>query len=102
MPEYFSKEISQAVLYTIMYSDVFDYPLTAHEVYRFLHGMSATYEQVMQALNEDPAIISKEGYYLLRGREAIVNFRKERESRSRELVPYAMKYGRILGQLPFV
>jgi hypothetical protein len=102
MPEYFSKEISQAVLYTIMYSDVFDYPLTAHEVHHFLHRVSATYEQVVQALNEIPGVTTKDSYYILTGREAIVSVRKERESLSRQLIPYAMKYGHILGRLPFV
>jgi len=102
MPEYFSNEISQAVLYTIMYSDVFDYPVTAHEVHHFLHGMPAEYERVVQALNDDPRIIRRENYYFLTGREAILNARKERERLSQELMPYAMEYGRLLGRLPFV
>jgi hypothetical protein len=85
-----------------MYSDVFDYPLTAHEVHHFLHGIAATYEQVVRSLDENPRLGSKENYYFLMGREAILNTRKERESLSRQLLPHALKYGRILGRLPFV
>lgn len=102
MPEHFSNEISQAVLQTLLYSDVFDFPLTAQEVHRFLHGKLATYDKVFQALSEDPRFIKKENYFTLIGREELVNIRKQRESRSRKLMPYALRYGRVLGSLPFV
>ncbi len=102
MPEHFSNEISQAVLQTLLYSDVFDFPLTAREVHRFLHGKLATYDQVYQTLSEDPRLIKKENYFTLIGREVLVDIRKQRDSRSRKLMPYALRYGRVLGRLPFV
>ena len=102
MPELFSDEISQAILQTLLYSDVFDFPLTAQEAHRFLHGKLATYDEVVQALNEDPRCSKRENYFTLIGRGELVDIRKQRESRSKELMPFALKYGRILGSLPFV
>jgi hypothetical protein len=101
-PEHFAGELPQAILYTLMYSDVFDFPLTAHEIHRYLSGTSATYEEVLNALDTDPRISKTENYYSLIGREEIIRIRRERESRSQKLLPIALKYGRMIGVLPFV
>ena len=102
MPEHFSSEISQAVLHTLLYSDIFDFPLTAREIHRYLLGVAATNEEVNQALREDHRFIRKEDLFALSGREEIINTRKHRETQSRKLMPYALKYGRVIGSLPFV
>lgn len=102
MPELFSDEISQAILKTLLYSDVFDFPLTAQEAHRFLHGKLATYDEVVQTLSKDPRFSRREDFFTLMGRGELVDIRKQRESRSKELMPYALKYGRLLGSLPFV
>ena len=102
MPEHLFSEISQAVFHTLLYSDVFDYPLTASEVHRYLTQISATYEDVWEVLNENPQFIKRGDYFALTGRESIVPIRARRTRRSQELLPYAIRYGRVLGCLPFV
>ncbi len=102
MHENLLSEISEAVLQTLLYSDIFDFPLTAHEVHRYLSGRTATYDEIVKTLNEDSRIIKKDNFYALRGRDEIVSLRKQRESRSKKLMPFALKYGRILGYFPFV
>ena len=102
MPQQLSSEISQAVFHTLVYSDVFDFPLTAQEVHRYLSGRPATYDEVLQALNEDPRFVNIDRYFTLSGREEIVEIREQREWFSKKLLPYALKYGRVLGSLPFV
>ena len=95
-------ELSPAILCTLLYSDVFDFPLTACEIHRFLYRRAATYEEVLQALHDEPRITKQGDYYTLPGREGIVRVRQERERQSQELMPYALRYGRWIGSLPFI
>jgi hypothetical protein len=57
---------------------------------------------VGRALEYDGPFVRTGGYFTLPGREEIVLIRTQREVRSRELLPGALRYGRILGSLPFV
>src|SRR5687768_12921036 len=97
-----SKDLSSAVLCTIAYADIFDYPLTELEIHRYLTGLSASLEAVNRALAEDHQFMRIGDYFTLPGREGIVSIRKQREARSRELMSRAIRYGRILGALPYI
>ena len=101
MPDNFSDRLSEAILHTVAYSDIFDYPLTAPEVHRYLTGVRASFEEVAQALEEGP-VMRTGGYFTLPDREGIVSVRAEREVRSRQLLPRAIRYGRLLGALPYI
>jgi hypothetical protein len=102
MSEQSRSEIAQAVFHTILYSDVFDFPLNAPEVHRYLVGISAPYADVCQALNEDTRYVKNGKYYTLIGREDTIRVREQREAYSKRLLPYAMQYGRFIGSFPFV
>ena len=92
------------------YADLFDYPLNAEEVHRYLWGMSATCEHVALSLRSDDAAGSmlsyvqsySQGYYTLPGREWIVDARRRRENTATALWARARQYGRLIAQLPFV
>jgi len=43
-----------------------------------------------------------DGFYFLAGHHEFVDVRKQREIKSRALMPHALHYGRLLGSLPFV
>ena len=73
-----SENLLHSVFHTIAYSDVFDYPLTAGEVYCYLTSMSASLEEVTQALTDGTLFARVEYYFTLRGRERIVEIRKRR------------------------
>ncbi len=101
MQDHLTDKLSQAILHTVTYSDIFDYPLTVPEVHQYLTGLKASFEEVAQALNEGP--VTRTGdYFTLPGREEIVSFRADREARSQKLLPGALRYGRILGTLPYI
>ena len=98
----FTGELPRAVLETLVYSDIFEYPLRLEEVHRYL-PLRAGMEQVSQALQSmNGQVGEKDGFYFLAGREEIVDIRKRREAHSQKLLPIALRYGRILGSLPFV
>ena len=98
--------IEQAALRSVAYADVFDYPLLAAEVHRYLHGLSATPEVTAEALARCSApggtLACREGYYTLPGREGLVEVRRRRAALARNLWPTALKYGRLIAALPFV
>jgi hypothetical protein len=99
-------EIDRAVLKTVAYADIFEYPMRDTEVHRYLHDIQATPAQTAEALArcsaQDGVLGVRDGYYTLRGREELVDTRRERAARAAELWPDALRYGRVLAGLPFV
>ena len=47
--------IESGILKTLLYADIFDYPLTADEVYRYLPAVRAPREAVRSVLRDGPA-----------------------------------------------
>lgn len=98
--------IESAILQTITYVDVFDYPLTPAEVHRYLIGIPTTVEEVTQVLSNGRLVPHRlhrrDGYFTLSGRSTIVETRRRREAVSKEMWPVARQYGRLLAALPFV
>jgi len=97
-----SKNLLRSVLHTLAYADVFDYPLTAHEVYRYLPTADASFEDVIELLNNTALFSKLEDYYTLHGQEQIVKTRKRRVQVAGRLWPKATRYGRLITSLPFV
>ena len=94
--------LSRAILHTIAYADVFDYPLTAREAHRYLTGARASLEEVDRAL-ADAALFARVGeYFTLCGREGIVLTRRQRGEIASRLWRKAIRYGRLIASLPFV
>jgi hypothetical protein len=97
-----SENLLRSVFHTVAYADVFDYPLTAHEVYRYLSSANASFEDVYHALAYASLFSNVEDYYTLRGREKIVETRQRRAKVASRLWPKAARYGQIITSLPFV
>jgi len=99
-------QLEQAIWRTVTYVDLFDYPLTAVEIHRYLDGLPATPSEVAKALVSSPALADRltyrEGFFCLPDREEILEIRQERRRRALQLWPQAVRYGRIIAQLPFV
>jgi hypothetical protein len=96
------KTLSKAVLYTVAYADVFEYPLTAGEIHRYLTGVRASQEAVELFLHESELLSNIEGYYTLSGREGLALTRRRRDQIALNLWPQAIRYGRLIARLPFV
>ncbi|MCB0034452.1 MAG: hypothetical protein KDE51_10555, partial [Anaerolineales bacterium] len=98
--------LEQAIWRTVAYVDLFDYPLTAAEIHRYLEGVAATRTEVETLLAQGALLgdhLAQTGiYFHLLGREESVAIRRQREAHSQELWSYARQYGRLFAQLPFV
>jgi len=96
----------EAILRTVLYADVFSFPMTEAEIHQFLIGHSATRDEVRAALDHSPWLAERvervNGYCAVRGRAETTEHRHRRDSVSRALWPVGRRYGRIMAHLPFV
>jgi hypothetical protein len=96
--------LERAIVQTVAYADVFDYPLTADEIHRYLIGISAGRGTVRGFLSGSlPSTLSRSGrYFTLAGHEASVETRKVRSAQAADYWRHAVHYGRRMSALPFV
>ena len=100
------RTIEMAVLHAVAYADVFDYPLAAGEVHRYLVGLAAPLAAVQAVLRNGrlvPERLSqRQEYFTLPGREGIVETRRRRALASAQMWQQAVRYGLTIARLPFV
>lgn len=96
--------VAEAILRTLIYADVFHFPLTEQEIHLFLIGSAADAGQIRDALTGTlkPHIAQINGYVALRGCEEDASEREACERASSTLWTTALRYGAILAALPFV
>ncbi|HUG34391.1 MAG TPA: hypothetical protein VMJ90_06445 [Anaerolineales bacterium] len=97
-----NESLQRAILEALAYSDIFEHPLRLEELHRYL-PVRTDVAEVPPALDSLQGQVEKQDeFYFLTGRVDIVEIRRQREARSRELLPHSIRYGRMLGSLPFV
>jgi hypothetical protein len=98
--------LERAILNTLLYSDLFDYPLTPAEVAHYLIGLPGTTDDVRTCLVRTcylaGRIVELDGYLTLRGREGLIARRIDRAATSDRLWRHARRFVRVLRLLPFV
>ncbi len=96
--------LERSILRTIAYSDVFDYPLTAVEVHRYLDGVAAPPVEVDDALHRmaGNTLSVTDGLAALPGREALFATRLRRRREAEALWPAAQRWAAIIGRLPLI
>jgi hypothetical protein len=104
MTETEQNSLIRKALTPILYADIFDYPLTFEEVYKFLE-FETTPEEVERLLGQAVAnnqLVLVDGYYSLVHKPHLAVRRRERRQVSQSLWPKAIGYGRWIASLPFV
>jgi hypothetical protein len=98
--------MEEAVLHTLVYADLFDYPLTVPEIHRYLTGRRASRSEIEEYLGQNGPPGGRFGlvfpYWCLAGREQLAGLRREREAFSQALWREARRYGRLMAAVPFV
>lgn len=99
--------LEHAILRTVLYADVFDFPLTVAEIHHFLiHDEMVSREEVERTLRDSAVLVQ----YLGIGaafigsveRPELVELRQGRKRASAALWPPALRYGQWLARIPFV
>jgi hypothetical protein len=103
------RSIQKAILSTLAYADIFDYPLRENEIWRFLisnfqfptpYLIRGNFQKKLLALSA--RVSKKEGFYFLKGREKIVAIRKKRERWSKEKLKIAHRVAKWLRLIPTI
>lgn len=112
--------LAKKILTTVTYYDVLDYPLTSFEIWRYLitkdylscelenegSSSSCTLTEVVTCLMEDEKLKSKmetkNGFYFLRGRSALVRERIRRNKLAQEKYAIVRRVVCFLRFVPFV
>jgi hypothetical protein len=97
-------EIEQAILTTLHYSALFDFPLTQSELWKFLISKRAIardeLRQIVQILQKKKQIYQKDNYYFLPGKEKTISMRKTRSIFSQKKLVQARTIAKLLENIP--
>ncbi len=100
------RTLRRAVLSTLVYADLFDYPLTDSEIRRYLIGEAAATSRVTALLDGDAGLrrhVDRTGEWAhLTGRSHLAKVRRDRAAMSADLWPIARHFGAWIARLPFV
>jgi hypothetical protein len=92
----------KAVLKTLAYADIFDYPLKEEEITKFLIADSPLSLKIDQELKKSSLISKKGDFYFLKGRETIVSLRQKRKKQSQKKMKIAKKVATWLKLIPTI
>ncbi|HOT96144.1 MAG TPA: hypothetical protein PLG50_04075 [bacterium] len=94
-----------AIVSTLLYFDIFEYPLSREQLYRFLMQVKPEREEFDRALDRlllDNQVGMTAGWHFLAGREQLVLKRQEGESHAQRLWSMAYQAAGRMRHLPFV
>lgn len=96
--------LSSAILKTIAFFDILDYPLEAEECHTYLYGYEGktTLEAVRETLKTDPRIGEKDGLFFLKGREHLVTRRMDCDRIKKKLWKKVEQWKWIFRFIPFI
>jgi hypothetical protein len=97
MSEYLNSNLARAIVSTIAFFDIFSYPLSALEVYKYLQ-IETSYFQVILALESLEArniISSKNSFYCLKDKESNLEVRQKRYNYTKEKMKIAKRWSKV-------
>src|SRR3989344_8723329 len=97
--------IRESIIKTLCYSDIFDFPLTSREVFKFYIGKKEKREKIYSTLKimvENGEIGKWGDLHFLNGKGAICKIRSQRGKESRKKMLTAIKISRMLSFIPTV
>lgn len=101
------KRIEAAILRTLLYGDVFQFPMTPAEIHRYLIASTpVSLPEIKQTLATSaalrPLLTCADDYIALSEHAHYIDLRRERDTHSKALWVEARRYGQWLAWLPFV
>lgn len=97
--------MEKAILKTLIYYDIFNFPLKAWEVQKWLIGKEASLKQIekkLKKLNNEARIINFGDYYFLPGRKSLVKERKAKEEISKKHLQTAKYISLLFKVIPWI
>jgi hypothetical protein len=101
-----SRAVDEAILRSLCYSDVFNYPLRLKEIVRYATGVKMAIDEAGDRLStSEPlkALVKTDGeFYFLEGRESYCQVRRDRETESRQQLAISQRRLVPLQGMPFL
>lgn len=100
-----SENLENAIYKTIVYFDIFSYPLTEIEVHKWLWKKKADIKEVILALeklSKAKKITYKDGLYFLPGRERYISERRLKYIQAEKKYTKVKRISKILQIIPFI
>ncbi len=99
--------VERAILRTVLYADIFSYPLTFSELHRYLIHPQPVDVDTLAYVLQTSAYLARclevcEGFITLRSRSELVALRQARQAHSNRLHYLAKAYAHRLASVPFV
>ena len=96
--------VQDAILYTLAYFDIFDYPLNCDEIAFFapIDMDEQLLRQTLQTLVSENHLFCSEELYSLQHREDIFSLRKNQNALAQQMMPLARQYGLLILRFPFI
>jgi hypothetical protein len=96
-----NSQLKEAIIRVIVFFDLFDYPLTAREIWHYLDKTESLLD-INEALLGLEKIDNCDGFFFLAGRQNIIDIRRRRHNFSVRKVKIARRFAKIFCYLPFV
>lgn len=98
-----TSDIEKAILKTLIYSDVFEYPLTKEELWKYLiNSKNIRRGDFEQALKSSKNIKKQNGRYCLLDRTLILRSIRVKNKESKRKVEMAKRVSRVLSKIPTI
>ena len=99
-------ELEKSILKTIIYFDIFNYPLISSEIHNWLIDYKCELKDVVFCLSDSENVKryveSRDGFYFLRGRKDIIKNRKINRLNSQFKIRLVLKKANFIKYIPFV
>lgn len=98
-------DLKTSILQTIAFFDLFDFPLTAEEILGYLYGVQKPVhiKEIRGLLDEMEGVTEHiRDYYVLKGREKLIDTRKGRKFIAEKFWTQVRQYGQYVAGVPFV
>lgn len=97
--------LAEQVIKTLLYFDIFSYPLKATEVYKFVTMKGTSYEEVslcLKRLVDEKHVFQFGNFFSLQGDQKNVKRRVEGNARADKSLPVAQSKARLIASFPYV
>ncbi len=97
--------MEKAILKTLIYYDIFSFPLKAWEIHKWLIGAGSSLKQVektLKRLGQESRVMSQGGYYFLPGRKSLVKERRFKEEISKKHLVTAKYVSQLFKIIPWI
>lgn len=95
---------NKSILKTLLYSDIFDYPLSKEEIWKYLISEKKEnhHDFINYLNNKETSFDNKNNYFFLNGRGSLVTIRTKKEKESLKKIKFAQKISSSLSMIPTV